>query len=288
MKDVILFGASGFLGKELVKQADYLDWNFILPSSQEVDLCDSDGVSNYLAKNATKSTNIILLANRMPYTSSVKDDFIAMFDNIHMVKSILLALESYPVAEIIYTSSIDVYGYHDSLINEYSSVNPLTNYAASKLSCEMLLKVRLSQLSIPFANFRLPQIIGEGDPSNKVVNKFLDSIINGEPITVSGDGSSCRDFVSVNDVAKIINASLGKKIDTTLNLVSGNSISMLRLIENIKELQPKTKAVFEQSSNRETKFEFDNSKFKTYFPEFMFETRLGVLRRIYNHKREKL
>jgi dTDP-4-dehydrorhamnose reductase len=48
---VIIFGASGFLGKELVKKSDSFDWNVLYPDSKTVNLCDYDLVNNYLARN---------------------------------------------------------------------------------------------------------------------------------------------------------------------------------------------------------------------------------------------
>jgi UDP-glucose 4-epimerase len=285
---MIIFGSSGFLGTELVAQTGELDLMVLQPSSGEVDLCDREQVVDYFLKYADKSTSIVLLANRMPYVSSVKDDFSVMFSNIEMAKNILLAVESVPVAEVIYTSSIDVYGNHDSVISESTSVHPQTNYAASKLSCETLMEVFLRGLSIPFANFRLPQVIGKGDPSNKVVNNFFDSMLNEETITIFGDGTSSRDFVSVNDIAKIINASIGREINTTLNLASGESMNMIELGDALKALHPQATINFQKGMSAETKFTFDNYKFKTYFPDFVFEERFEVLKKIYNYKREQL
>lgn len=288
MTNVILLGASGFLGRQLVKKRVFLDGDLKCPDSKTANLCDSDLVANYFAKNATTSTTVILLANNVPYVSSSKDNFEVMFDNILMVKNILLALGRTPVAEVIFASSCDVYGIHDAIIDESTALNPITNYAASKVACEMLFKARLTQLSIPFANFRLPQLIGEYDPSSKVVNRFLDSAINGMPIVVTGDGSSSRDFVAVSDVASIILQSVGRRINSTINLVSGNPLTMLELVNIIKELNSEVDVSFKRSVFKETKFDFDNTKFKRYFPDFLFENRMDLLKRIYNYKRKTL
>jgi len=288
MTSVLLFGASGFLGKKLVKKLASLNGELTCPDSKTVNLCDAEVVSDYLAKKATKSTTIIMTANHIPYASSSKDSFEVMFDNLLMVKNLLLALERTPVAEVIFTSSVDVYGVCDSVIDESTVLNPLTNYAASKVACEILLKVRLTQLSIPLLNFRLPQIIGEYDTSPKVVNRFLGAAANGMPIVVTGDGSSSRDFVSVSDVAEIILRSVGQRINTSINLVSGNALTMLGLVDIIKDLNPEVDISFDNGSSRETRFQFDSGRFKRYFPGFVFENRADVLKQIYDYKRERL
>jgi nucleoside-diphosphate-sugar epimerase len=288
MTNVILFGASGFLGRQLVKESGSLNGELTCPDSKTVNLCDSELVSDYLAKKATKSTTVIMIANHVPYASSSKDSFEVMFDNLLMVKNLLLALERTPVAEVIFASSVDVYGVCDSVIDESTVLNPLTNYAASKVACEILLKVRLTQLSIPFLNFRLPQIIGEYDPSPKVVNRFLGAAANEMPIVVTGDGSSSRDFVSVSDVAEIILRSVGQRINTAINLVSGNALTMLGLVDIIKGLSPEVDISFVSGSSKETRFQFDSGKFKRYFPGFVFENRADVLKQIYDYKRERL
>ena len=288
MTSVILFGASGFLGRKLVKKLASLNGELQCPDSRKVNLCDAELVSDYLAKKATKSTTVIMTANHVPYASSSKDSFEVMFDNLLMVKNLLLALERTPVAEVIFTSSVDVYGACDSVINESTALNPLTNYAASKVACEMLLKARLTQLSIPLLSFRLPQIIGEHDPSPKVVNRFLSAAANGMPIVVTGDGSSSRDFVSVSDVAEIIFQSVGQRINTAINLVSGNSLTMLELVDIIKGLSPEIDISFVSGLSKETRFQFDSGKFKRYFPGFVFQNRAEVLKHIYDYKRETL
>ncbi len=287
MTNVILFGASGFLGRELVKKLAGLTENLLSPDSKTVNLCDAELVSDYLVEHATKCSTIIMIANHMPYASPSKDSFELMFDNILMVKNLLLALERTPIAEIIFASSIDVYGDFDSVIDEETLLNPVTNYAASKVACEMILKVRLAQLSIPFFNLRLPQIIGKCDPSPKVVNRFLDAAVNRTPIVIKGDGSSSRDFVSVSDVAKIIVRSVGQKTNTTINLVSGTPLLMWELAELVKGLCPEIDISFDSGASKETRFNFNSAKFKRYFPDFVFESRADVIQKIYEFKLER-
>jgi UDP-glucose 4-epimerase len=287
MSKVILFGASGFLGRELVKKLAGLDGNLSCPDSKTVNLCNSELVIEYLAKNATKSTTIIMLANRMPYSSLSKDSLELMFENILMVKNLLLALEKTPVGEVIFASSIDVYGFHDSVIDEAAELNPVTNYGASKVACEILLKTRLTQLSIPFLNLRLPQIIGKYDPSFKVVNIFLDAAVKSNPIVINGDGLSSRDFISVSDVATIILHSAGQRINTTINLVSGTSLTMRELANLVKALCPEIDIRFNRGAFKETIFNFNDAKFKEYFSDFVFESRTDVIQEIYQYKLER-
>jgi nucleoside-diphosphate-sugar epimerase len=228
-----------------------------------------------------------MIANHMPYASLSKDSFELMFDNVLMVKNLLLALKHNPVSEVIFASSIDVYGSNDSIINEKTFLDPLTNYATSKAACELLLKTRLTQLSIPFLNFRLPQIIGKDDPSSKVVNKFLDAAVNKTSIIMKGDGSSSRDFASVSDVAEIILRSVGQKINTTINLVSGNPITVKELAELVQSLCPEIDILFKNNSSNESRFNFNNAKFDQYFPDFVFENRADLIEKLYDYKLKK-
>ena len=106
--------------------------------------------------------------------------------------------------KIIYASSSSVYGNPTSTpINEESERNPINPYGMTKLEDENLAE-RYWKLGSEIIGLRYFNVYGIGQTSDYagVITKFNEAIKTGNSLTVFGDGSQVRDFVSVEDVAE--------------------------------------------------------------------------------------
>ena len=113
---------------------------------------------------------------------------------------------------IVFLSTCSVYGAQDGLLDENSSVNPLSEYASSKVQAEEYLKGTNSII------FRLGTLFGISDEFSRirldlVVNILVTKALTEGKLTVFG-GDQWRPLLHVNDVAKIY-----RRIDVSIILI---------------------------------------------------------------------
>lgn len=144
---------------------------------------------------------------------------------------------------VVYASSAAVYGDNiDTPLKEGSITNPINAYGADKLSTEFHARVASLSYGIPTIGLRLFNVYGPArdpkPPYSDVISIFLQRILHGEDILIYGDGQQTRDFVYIEDVVKILLASM-INIDTcplTMNVCTGKAISIEDLAKLIMRL----------------------------------------------------
>jgi UDP-glucose 4-epimerase len=108
----------------------------------------------------------------------------------------------------VFTSSIAVYGANQVPMSEELTPEPEDPYGISKYAIELDLRAAHRQFGLPFICFRPHNVYGErqniGDKYRNVVGIFMNQILQGEPMTVFGDGEQSRAFSSIDDVAPVI------------------------------------------------------------------------------------
>lgn len=106
------------------------------------------------------------------------------------------------VKKILYASSSSVYG--DNLKIPFSESDradtPISVYAASKKSCELMAYSYSNQSNIPFIGFRFFTVYGPFGRPDMAVFKFAKSISLGKQITLFGNGEMKRDYTYVDDI----------------------------------------------------------------------------------------
>jgi len=117
---------------------------------------------------------------------------------------------------IVFLSTCSVYGAQDGLLNEDSSINPLSEYASSKVQAEEYLKGSNSII------FRLGTLFGISDEFSRirldlVVNILVTKALTEGKLTVFG-GEQWRPLLHVNDVANAIEQTIDSEINGIFNL----------------------------------------------------------------------
>ena len=107
---------------------------------------------------------------------------------------------------IVFLSTCSVYGAQDGLLDEDSSINPLSEYASSKVQAEEYLAGTNSII------YRLGTLFGISDEFSRirldlVVNILVTKALSEGKLTVFG-GDQWRPLLHVNDVANAINHNL--------------------------------------------------------------------------------
>lgn len=122
---------------------------------------------------------------------------------LNMLKSAVDA----KVSRFVYSSSSSVYGNVEQLPTpESHKLNPLSPYALQKLIGEQYCKLFSDLYNLETVCLRYFNVYGERQLLDGayclVMGKFARQRLNGEPMTIRGDGEQRRDFTYVGDVVE--------------------------------------------------------------------------------------
>ncbi len=117
---------------------------------------------------------------------------------------------------IVFLSTCSVYGAQEGMLNESSSINPLSEYASSKVQAEEYLQNSNAII------FRLGTLFGISDEFSRirldlVVNILVTKALSEGKLKVFG-GDQWRPLLHVNDVANAINHTLENEVTGVFNL----------------------------------------------------------------------
>src|SRR5215216_2846562 len=112
----------------------------------------------------------------------------------------------------VFTSSIAVYGAEQIPMTEDAVPRPGDPYGIAKSAVEQDLRAAHNMFGLDHVIFRPHNVYGEfqniGDRYRNVVGIFMNQLMQGEPLTVFGDGEQTRAFSHVDDVAPHIAAAV--------------------------------------------------------------------------------
>lgn len=130
------------------------------------------------------------------------------------VNLINAAVNSCTVKCFVFTSSIAVYGRNQLPMTEDAVPQPEDPYGIAKYAVELDLKEAHEMFGLNHIIFRPHNVYGEnqnlGDRYRNVIGIFMNQIMQGQPMTIFGDGSQTRAFSYIDDVAPVIAASIGR------------------------------------------------------------------------------
>jgi UDP-glucuronate 4-epimerase len=129
---------------------------------------------SYLTSNVTGSYNIIELAER------------------HKVKHLMLA------------STSSIYGANPTVpFRETDRADePLTIYAATKKSMELMAHAHAHLYKTPTTAFRFFTVYGPWGRPDMALFKFVERMLNDQPIEIYGEGQMSRDFTYIDDLVE--------------------------------------------------------------------------------------
>jgi UDP-glucose 4-epimerase len=147
------------------------------------------------------------------------------------------------VRRVVYAASSAAYGDQPtSSKRETDLPNPLSPYAAAKLSGELYCQAFFSSFGLETVAIRYFNVFGpRQDPNSQysaVIPLFITSMLAGRQPVIYGDGRQSRDFSFVANVvhANLLAADAPTVAGRTINAADGRSIDLLTLLEAINRL----------------------------------------------------
>ncbi len=184
---------------------------------------------------------VIHLAARAGIRPSIREPGLCYDVNVTGTLRLLDAMRQHRVARLVFASSSSVYGEDVTLpfSEEHSACHPLSPYAASKRSGELLCHTWHHLWGLSVYCLRFFTVYGPRQRPDLAINKFLRLLREGEPLPVYGDGSSGRDYTHVDDIVEGVTRSVrvlrdlppGEPTFRILNLGHGRAIGLNDLIQ---------------------------------------------------------
>jgi UDP-glucuronate 4-epimerase len=259
MKHILLTGGAGFIGSNLtasllhdnytVSCLDNFDSFYSRKQKQvnvdpfignehynliEGDICRKEDIEQI------KDVDIIIhLAAKAGVRPSIMDPATYQEVNSGGTQTLLEYARERSIKQFVFASSSSVYGINENVPwREDEKLLPISPYASTKLSCEMMGHVYSHLYGIRFLALRFFTVYGPGQRPDLAIYKFFKSIINDQPIPVFGDGSTSRDYTFVQDTVQGIKAAVNYKssIFEIINLGNHRTVNLLELINAIEEI----------------------------------------------------
>jgi nucleoside-diphosphate-sugar epimerase len=203
--NVILIGASGFVGTRLIEilKKDFRMTNFDKQQSQlfpEIttigDIRNKDDIKRAIAN---KDTLVLLAAE---HRDDVSPTSLYYDVNVEGTKNVLAAMDEAKVKNIIFTSSVAVYGLNKQNPNEQHPADPFNHYGKSKWQAEEVLRDWHSKDPERSLTIIRPTVIfGERNRGN--VYNLLKQIASGKFLMV-GKGNNYKSMAYVGNIAAFI------------------------------------------------------------------------------------
>jgi dTDP-glucose 4,6-dehydratase len=145
------------------------------------------------------------------------------------------------IERFIHISTSEVYGTAQSQkMDEEHPLNPMSPYAAAKAGADRLVYSYWATYGIPAVIVRPFNNYGPRQHMEKVIPRFITSIMLNEKLRVHGDGKSSRDFIYVQDNCEaldlVLHAPAEKVVGEVFNVGSGQDRSILSIARDIVDL----------------------------------------------------
>ncbi len=215
MSMMLLTGASGFLGGEIIKTLGAAKIKTLSRHNADyiADLRNEVPILNETFETVIHAAG---KAHMIPKTPEEKQDFFNV--NLQGTQNLLTALEKSGLPQhFVLISTVAVYGAESgTLINEDSPLRASDPYGQSKIEAENLVTEWVNKHKVTLTILRLPLLAGPNPPGN--LKSMINGIKKGYYFNIAG-GKAKKSMVLAVDVASII--PITAPIGGTYNLTDG-------------------------------------------------------------------
>ena len=214
-----LTGSTGSLGKIILKNNKKI--NFCCFKG---DIRDRSKVFDWFKKNNIIA--IIHLAAIVPIKRVNDDKNKAKKINYHGTKNIVDACLKNKIKWFFFSSTSHVYNSSIKKIPETAKIKPISFYGQTKLLGENYIIKKFNSSKIPYCIGRIFSTTNKNQKKNYLVPDLKNRIKKVKKIIVLKNLNHYRDFISMEDIAKIIFVLFKKNFCGILNIGTGNGIHL--------------------------------------------------------------
>lgn len=183
---------------------------------------------------------IIHLAAKVGVKPSLRQPLLYTKVNINGTQNLLELAKEVKCKQFIFGSSSSVYGVnqHTPWREDDYILKPISPYASTKISAELLGHVYSHLYGFQFISLRFFSVYGPRQRPDLVIHKFTKSILEGKSIDVYGNGKTKRDYTYIDDITAGIISALdysgsGYEI---INLGNNKPVELYELIHLLEKI----------------------------------------------------
>lgn len=284
MKNILLLGSSGFIGKNLLHFLKKKNYKIYYPSSKKVNLLSFNSIDKYLKKIPKVDLIINSAAKIGGLGYMIAEPEKIFIENSQIIGNLIRATKKYNIENYLALGS--ACSYPDNTKKLMLEKNLWNGRINNKIEPYGMMKkfelTGLNSMKLKYKKFNffypiLANVYGPGDnfdPNHShvlgaLIAKFVEAKkLNHKTVSIWGAGLAVRDFVFVDDVSKSIckmlkNDNLKNKI---INITSGEKVSIKQLVYLIKKITKFSgKVIWDKSKPEGIKFKALSDKRMKYY-----------------------
>lgn len=276
-KNILITGGAGFIGFNLYLKLYKNNSIYILDYKKKIkqkpfkknckfiygDISNKSIFNNLIKKNIKFDYIYHLAAETSTFTSELEP--IKCFKtNINGTLNLLEYCKMIKPKNIIFSSSMAIYGKNSSNISENSTPKPISNYGISKLIGEKIL-LNLKKVGINVKIFRIFNAYGifqdYNNPYQGMLSIYLSQIQRNSIVKVTGSLSRSRDFIYIDDIISAFtkDSIINYSKSSIFNLGSGKETKVSTLLKILfKETKKKYNVFIADKHSGDTVRSFAN------------------------------
>lgn len=181
-------------------------------------------------------THVVHLASVIPRQAEEKNRPDLLLNNLLPLRHLLEHSRHWPnLEQIIYSSSVSVYGQSREFLIEESPKQPADLYGTSKLAGEELLE-SLTARDVAAVSLRLSSLYAHGQYQGTVLPLMINRARQKQPLLLFGDGLRTQDFLHCDDAARAILLSFQKRARGVYNVGAGVPTTMAELARTVSHV----------------------------------------------------
>ncbi|WP_239307839.1 MULTISPECIES: NAD(P)-dependent oxidoreductase [unclassified Frankia] len=252
---IIVTGGSGFIGAHVVDRlldaghdVISLDLNARMTDPRAdhriVDVLDLSALTTVF----TGCDMVFHLAGMSNVDHAFADPIRTVRLNVEGTANVCEAARATGVRRVLFASTVWVYGASGGDLDDPRSLTEDVEFAMSraghvytstKIAAELLLQSYQQTYGLDFTVLRYGIPYGPGMRDELVLARFLRKALNGEPLTVAGDGQQFRNYVFVRDLADAhVLAMDDAARNETIALEGNERVSVLAMAQAVQDHFP--------------------------------------------------
>jgi len=213
---VLITGVAGLLGSRMaqwiIDNTDYkvvgmddLSGGYKEHVPKEVDFWQMDLVTHPI-ENCFEAHDFDYVFHFAAYAAEGLSPFIRSYNyqnNLVATSKIINNCINHDVKRLVFTSTMAVYGHGNPPFDEEHTPQPIDPYGIAKYACETDIQVAGEQHGLDWCIIRPHNVYGINqniwDKYRNVLGIWMYQYMNGEPMTIFGDGEQTRSFSFIDD-----------------------------------------------------------------------------------------
>ena len=268
-RNVLIVGKNSYVGEFLCQHFSARGAAVVAVGSSDCNFLDSASVHELFKSFGGKPFTIIFLA---VVNKDVENTYSAFLNNVQMAWNFVSAARAANIESVVYFSSVDVYGRAPKLpMSETTALDPDTWYGLSKSTSEWIVREELGS-KFPTCLLRIPGIFGPSRKDRSVIGRLIATIRKERKVYIHGDGKLLRDYVFARDLCEVVERLVTRRASGTFNVATGTSVSLLQILEVVREALGIDFEIVHLPPNEERSFDmrYDTSKLTAAIGRFEF------------------